>query len=52
LELANLAWSLFQLLPLFAWICHQVAYRGFYYVVDGYNRVVTIYNFLDSTLVE
>jgi hypothetical protein len=49
LKLVNLAWSLFQLLPSFAQICHLVADRGFHYVADHYSRVVAIYNFLDST---
>jgi hypothetical protein len=32
LEIDNLAWSLFQLLPLFAQIYHHMADRGFHYV--------------------
>jgi hypothetical protein len=51
-DLANLAWSQYQLLPLFAQIYHQVADRGLHYVVRGYSRAVTVYNFLDSTPAE
>jgi hypothetical protein len=32
LELTNLAWSLFQLIPLFAQIRHQVTNRVFHYI--------------------
>jgi hypothetical protein len=37
LELANMAWSLFQLFPLFAQICHQLTDRVFLYVNVGYT---------------
>jgi hypothetical protein len=52
LELPNLAWSLFQILPPFAQIFHQVADRGFHYVKVGYSRAEAGYNLLDSTLTE
>jgi hypothetical protein len=29
---SHLAWSLFQLLPLFAQICHQVTNKVFHYI--------------------
>jgi hypothetical protein len=43
LELANLAWKLFQLLHPFAQICHEVADQGFHYIEVGYNRVAAAY---------
>jgi hypothetical protein len=44
LELANLACSLFQLLPPFAYVCDQVIDRVFHYVDEGYSRVTDVYN--------
>jgi hypothetical protein len=49
LELAYLAWSLFQLLPPIAQIYHQMAYRGFHYVGVGSMVSQLFYNLLDST---
>jgi hypothetical protein len=43
LKLANMAWSLFQLLPPFAQICHRVVNRGFHYVDVSYDRITTVY---------
>jgi hypothetical protein len=48
LELSNLAWSLFQLLPQFAQVCHQVTKRVFHYVDDSYNGAMTDYNSLTA----
>jgi hypothetical protein len=44
LELAILAWSLFQFLPSFVWIYHEVVDQSFHYLGDGYSRTVAIYN--------
>jgi hypothetical protein len=48
LELANTAWSLFQLLHAFAQIRHQVTNRVIHYVDEGYSKVVDVYNLLTA----
>jgi hypothetical protein len=43
LELANLARSLFKLLPRFAQIWYQVVHQDILYVDVDYSRVVVVY---------
>jgi hypothetical protein len=44
LELANLTWSLFQLLHLVSLVCRQVTDRVFHYIEFGYTEP-RLYNY-------